>query len=229
MPRPTPLVLLLAGALAPAAQAAIARTQELAVLRTTQQARAQPAPKAASVGLVHATRPITSEHTVLPILRRARGADGRQWVDVMLPGRPNGLAGWIPASATHHAVTSWHIVVKLAARRVDVYSAGRVVRRFAAIVGKPATPTPQGQFFVEETVVMRRHDVGWPYALALSARSAVLQEFAGGPGQIALHGTGNIGGKLGSAVSHGCVRLSARAITWLAGRVGPGVPVTITG
>lgn len=73
-----------------------------------------------------------------------------------------------------------------------------------------------------------RYDVGAPYALALSARSEVLQEFAGGPGQIAIHGTNNVGGVLGSAASHGCVRLDTKAISWLAARIGPGVPVTIT-
>lgn len=70
--------------------------------------------------------------------------------------------------------------------------------------------------------------MGAPFALALSARSNVLQEFAGGDGQVALHGLANIGGVLGSAVSHGCVRLDNGAMRWLAARIGPGVPVTIT-
>nr|MDP9491050.1 L,D-transpeptidase [Actinomycetota bacterium] len=65
-------------------------------------------------------------------------------------------------------------------------------------------------------------------ALALSARSNVLQEFAGGPGQIAIHGVANIGGTLGTASSHGCVRLADRSIRWLAARIAPGVPVSIT-
>ena len=69
---------------------------------------------------------------------------------------------------------------------------------------------------------------GAPYALALSARSDVLQEFEGGPGQIALHGIANLGGTIGTAVSHGCVRLANRSITWLAARISAGVPVTIT-
>ena len=68
---------------------------------------------------------------------------------------------------------------------------------------------------------------GAPFALAISARSGVLQEFDGGPGQIALHGRANIGGRLGTAVSHGCIRLGDRAIEWLGARIGPGVPVTI--
>ena len=69
--------------------------------------------------------------------------------------------------------------------------------------------------------------VGAPFALALSARSNVFQEFDGGPGQIALHGLANVGGQLGTAVSHGCVRLSASALAWLVLRVGPGTPVSI--
>ena len=69
---------------------------------------------------------------------------------------------------------------------------------------------------------------GAPFALALSARSDVLQEFAGGPGQIAIHGVANLAGTPGTAVSHGCVRLADRDIRWLAARIAPGVPVTIT-
>jgi len=38
----------------------------------------------------------------------------------------------------------------------------------------------------------------------------------------------NVGGVLGSAVSHGCVRLADAAMRWLVVRIGPGVPVSIT-
>jgi hypothetical protein len=119
------------------------------------------------------------------------------------------------------------VVVDVDARRVLVYRAGRVLRRYRAIVGSPATPTPRGDTFVEENISLGRDLVGAPFALALSARSSVLQEFAGGPGQVALHGLGNVGGELGTAVSHGCVRLADDAITWLAARLDPGVPVTV--
>ena len=77
-------------------------------------------------------------------------------------------------------------------------------------------------------VALSPSDGGAPFALATSARSQVLQEFAGGPGQIALHGTRNISGALGTAVSHGCIRLSPAAITWMARRIGGGIPLTIT-
>ncbi len=74
---------------------------------------------------------------------------------------------------------------------------------------------------------MSPYETGGPYALATSARSNVFQEFEGGPGQIALHGTNNLVGSLGTAASHGCIRLSTRAITWMARRIGAGVPLTI--
>jgi lipoprotein-anchoring transpeptidase ErfK/SrfK len=118
-------------------------------------------------------------------------------------------------------------VLKLRARRVTVFRFGRVVRRFRAVIGKPATPTPRGRFFIEEALTLSSHEAGGPFALATSARSNVLQEFEGGPGQIALHGTDNLSGALGSAVSHGCIRLGTRAITWLAKRIRGGVPLTV--
>lgn len=205
----------------------VAPTQRLAVLVTSQQALSRPGPGAAPVAFQQAERPLTGEPTTLPVVGRWRDASKRIWLHVRVPGRPNGRTAWIRQSGTRLATTPWHVVVDLSSRRVVVYRGGRVVRSFAAIIGKPSTPTPRGEFFVEETVALRSGDPGAPFALALSARSYVLQEFAGGPGQIALHGLSHVGGVLGTAVSHGCVRLDTAAITWLAMRLGPGVPVTI--
>ena len=84
-------------------------------------------------------------------------------------------------------------------------------------------------YFIEEGLSLSPHETGGPFALATSARSNVFQEFAGGPGQIGIHGTDNLSGAPGTAVSHGCIRLRTRAISWLAKRVGAGVPLTITG
>ena len=165
---------------------------------------------------------------MLPVLGDTTGADGIVWLHVRLPGRPNGRTGWIKRVATAASTTKWHIVVKTSSRRVIVYRNGRPVRTDRAVVGKPSTPTPHGTFFVEEAIQLRSSDAGAPFALALSARSNVLQEFNGGPGQIGLHGLSNVGGVLGSAVSHGCVRLANATMRWLVLRIGPGVPVTIT-
>jgi lipoprotein-anchoring transpeptidase ErfK/SrfK len=177
--------------------------------------------------LVPANRPITGERTTLPVVGQATGPGGIRWLHVMLPGRPNGSTGWVTQQGTRKLTTSWHIVVNLGQRRVTAYRSGRAVRAFRAVVGKPSTPTPTGNFFVEETVRMSPGEPGGPFALATSARSNVLQEFEGGPGQIALHGRDNLGGTVGSAESHGCVRLDTAGIDWLVKRVEPGTPVTI--
>jgi len=203
-------------------------TQALAILLGSHAAMAAPDERSAVLQLVGARRPLTGERTVLPVIGRRSGADGVGWLDVRLPGRPNGHTGWIRQRATVASTTRWHIVVETSWRRVIVYRNGRPLRVFRAVVGKPSTPTPPGQFFVEESIALRPTDVGAPFALVLSARSNVLQEFDGGPGQIALHGLSNVGGVLGTAVSHGCVRLANAAMRWLALRIGPGVPVTIT-
>jgi lipoprotein-anchoring transpeptidase ErfK/SrfK len=198
-------------------------TQRLAALRNAHEAFSKPSRESAPLGQVQARRPLTGEQTVLPVIGASVG-----WLHVMLPGRPNGHTGWIRRQATILRTTGWHLVVETSSRRVIVYRRGHAIRVFKAVVGKPSTPTPHGQFFVEESIRLRATDVGAPFALALSARSTVLQEFDGGPGQIALHGLDNIGGVLGTAVSHGCVRVANHAIRWLVVGIGPGVPVSIT-
>jgi lipoprotein-anchoring transpeptidase ErfK/SrfK len=230
--RTIPICLLALGALAgPAAASVRIAPQQLVVLVLTNHS-VSAKPGGAPVTTVKATRPLGHARTVLPVLSRTGDLRGRVWLRVRLPGRAVAGAkppatGWISASHTQLRTTPWHIVVNLHARRVIVYKAGHVVRSFAAVVGKPATPTPTGQFFVEEDLSLTKDQVGAPFALATSDRSDVFQEFDGGPGQIALHGLDNVGGQPGTAASHGCVRLADGNITWLAEHTGAGTPVSI--
>jgi lipoprotein-anchoring transpeptidase ErfK/SrfK len=214
---------------APAGAAAtrVAVSQALVALLNDHAVRTGPGTARQLLESVAARRPLTRVQTVLPVIGRRRAGDGSLWVRVRLPGRPLGHTGWIAAANTRTDTTAWHIVVRLRGRQVVVYRDGVVQRRFAAVVGKPSTPTPQGRFFVEEAVALAAGDSGSPFALATSARSQVLQEFEGGAGQVALHGTGNLSAPLGTAASHGCIRISPRAITWLSSRIGGGTPLTI--
>jgi lipoprotein-anchoring transpeptidase ErfK/SrfK len=223
---------LLGLALAPAARAAVAPQQETVALLTAHGVRERPKAGDRMVTSIAATRPITAARTVLPVIGVSVDRRGWTWLRVRLPGRTLGATppprvGWINASHTVRSATAWHIVADVDARRVNVYQYGRRVRRFTAIVGTRSTPTPRGEYFIEESVRLSPDAPGAPFALATSARSAVLQEFAGGPGQIALHGLRNIGGKLGTAASHGCIRLADRAVTWMAARIGSGVPLSV--
>lgn len=219
-----------ASVVAPAAGARRLRVQarqQLALLLTAHRAYRTPSAGSAQNAFVPANRPITGERTTLPVVGHITGVGGIRWLHVMLPGRPNGSTGWIAQQGTRRLETSWHVIVNLARRRIMAYRDGRLVRTFQAVVGKPSTPTPTGAYFVEETVRMARGEPGGPFALATSARSNVLQEFEGGPGQIALHGLDNLGGTPGNAESHGCIRLSTTGIDWLIARIEPGTPVTI--
>jgi len=209
------------------AHAAVKPTQELAALLAAHDVFAAPSRDAARIGRLDTRRPLTATRTVLPVVGHSTGVYGVRWLRVRLPGRPNGRTGWIKRRQTAAWTTSWRIVVRTSTRRVLVYRDGRAVRTFAGVVGAPSTPTPHGEFFVEEAIELRPWEVGAPFALALSARSNVLQEFAGGPGQIGLHGLANVGGVPGTAASHGCVRLDGGAMRWLVRRIGAGVPVTI--
>jgi lipoprotein-anchoring transpeptidase ErfK/SrfK len=206
------------------APGAPAPSQRLAVLNNDTEAFRAPDDGSASAGEVNEVRPITGERTVLPVV----GSSGAGWLEVLLPGRPDSHTGWIRTASVSLTLTEWHIVVDLSTRQVSVFDDGHLTRTFPAVVGKPSTPTPTGNFFVEETVPLSAASSGAPFALALSARSNALAEFDGGPGQVALHGIANIGGVPGTAVSHGCVRLTTPDISWLAAHISSGVPVTIT-
>jgi lipoprotein-anchoring transpeptidase ErfK/SrfK len=208
------------------ARANVGTAQPLVALLRDHVVQVRPRDRAPHLESVRALRPLTGVRTVLPVLGRARSTDGKRWVHVRLPGRPNAHAGWIAARQTRQTATEWRLTLKLSARLITVYRDGRASHRFRAVVGKPSTPTPTGHFFVEEPLAIPGQ-VGGPFALATSARSDVLQEFEGGPGQIAIHGTDYLAGALGSAASHGCIRLSTAAITWLAHRIGSGVSLII--
>jgi lipoprotein-anchoring transpeptidase ErfK/SrfK len=228
--------LLAAPACAQAAPAAarphIAAHQDTVALLAAQSVRSGPTTGDAVVAHVKAHGTMTRARTVLPVLGQSIDSTGGSWLQVRLPGRTlkgtqPPATGWISAANTRASATDWHLVVNRRARSVTVYNNGRRVRSYKAIVGKRSTPTPRGEFFVEENVRLPGGRPGAPFALATSARSKVFQEFEGGPGQIALHGLTNVGGSLGTAVSHGCVRLANRSISWLAARIKPGDPVTI--
>jgi len=173
----------------------------------------------------------TGEPQVLLVLSSAwRG--GREWLRVLLPIRPDGSAGWIPRDDAVLSSTPYWITVDKRARQVRAYRSGTLVRAFPAVIGKPATPTPDGLAAIYE--IDRQSDptgfIG-SWALPLTILSNTLSNFGGGPGRIAIHGRGgaSLNDPLGSARSHGCVRVDNSQIAWLARTVPQGTPVQISG
>jgi lipoprotein-anchoring transpeptidase ErfK/SrfK len=166
----------------------------------------------------------------LLVLATRTGSDGQLWLRVLLPIRPNGTSAWIPAATTDLSATPWRIVISTERRAVSVFQNGNRVRTFRAVVGKPSTPTPHGRFAVYEHVPLADPNgfLG-PWALHLTALSNALRRYDGGPGRIAIHGRGgaSLRDPLGSARSHGCIRIDNAAIRFLAAHVPDGAPVEI--
>jgi lipoprotein-anchoring transpeptidase ErfK/SrfK len=131
------------------------------------------------------------------------------------------------------SLTRWRITVSRRARTLDVSRDGRRIRRFRVVVGAPSTPTPGGLVSIIGVWRWNRADFLGSYVMPLTAHSDVLQEFGGGDGRVGIHGRGGASllDPLGSAASHGCIRLSNQAIEWVVRHVGadrlPGIPVRV--
>ena len=165
------------------------------------------------------------------LVLNARVLDGTTWLRVLLPRRPNGSSVWIDSDLVRLTRTTWRIDISLGRRRVTLLRGGRAVHSWPAVVGKPSTPTPTGLFSVYQRV--RQPDPNaflGSWALLLSGFSNVLRRFDGGPGRFAIHGRGGASllDPLGTARSHGCIRIDNSAIDVLAAHVGDGTPVQIS-
>jgi lipoprotein-anchoring transpeptidase ErfK/SrfK len=166
--------------------------------------------------------------TVLSVLGAVVRKDcSAAWYRVALPIRPNGARGYVSARSVELSRVRTRIVVDLSARRLTLYRKGRPVLRALAGVGAPGTPTPTGNFYVDQRLIPADPSGPWgPGAIGISAHSTVLQYawIQGAP--IAIHGT-NEPGSVGRAVSHGCIRLDNEVLSRLFARTPAGTPVTI--
>jgi lipoprotein-anchoring transpeptidase ErfK/SrfK len=200
----------------------------LLILDRPVDARAAPDAGARVVGALPVWTRFTRSRMTVPVVETATGSGGVRWVRVRLPMRPNGATGWVPADAGSAGATGWEIVIRREERRALVLDDGKLQASFAVVVGKPSTPTPLGTFFVVDKMQLASGVTEGPWALATSAYSNVLSDFAGGDGEVALHGTVGLADPLGTFSSHGCVRFAPAAITWIANHVGLGAPVIVT-
>jgi lipoprotein-anchoring transpeptidase ErfK/SrfK len=188
--------------------------------------RRRPAPAAKAVARL---RYFTEDQLpeVYVALEQARGADGRAWVRVRVPMRPNGTTGWVP----RRSLNDWHVSTKFLwvgrrTHRALLFNRGRVVWRSRVGVGKRATPTPAGRFYVRERIRnLGGAGIYGPIAFGTSAYSR-LSDWPGG-GVIGIHGT-NEPRLIPGAISHGCVRVPNRAVLRLARLLEIGTPVLIT-
>lgn len=187
--------------------------------------------------VVHDAPDATSPARTLPAVNEFGSAlallvtddDRPGWVEVLLPGRPTGATAWLPldGSGVELRPVTTEIVVDLAARTLTLTDAGEVVLTTPVAIGAADAPTPTGRFSVTDKLQDPNPNGAYgPFALGLSGRSEVLTDFAGGDGQIGIHGT-NDPSSIGQDVSHGCIRVPNEVIEQLNELLPLGTPVVV--
>ncbi len=197
------LAAVVAAVAAPAAGAAPSPYPAAGTLvRATVVARAAPSRTARAVKTIHQFRPDFRPQIVLAVARRT-GSDGRPWLELELPMRPNGTTGWIPAAAASVSRVHLRIVVHRGLRRLDLFRDGKLIDTTRVAVGMPGAETPLGHFYAAALFEPTDPFYG-PFGIEASAYSR-LSDWPGG-GVVGIHGT-SMPWLIGQAVSHGCVRV----------------------
>jgi lipoprotein-anchoring transpeptidase ErfK/SrfK len=184
--------------------------------------RARPRTRSARIGTLQLQTPDGFLQSYL--LLRERPSSSGWWVQLRIPGRPNGRTGWVPRGALDSFNdTNMEIVVDRATRQLTLYRAGRVILQAPVGVGKPSTPTPPGHFWITESFASTDPFYG-PWAFATSDYST-LSEWPGG-GIVGLHGT-NQPSLVPGDPSHGCIRLHNADVLRMASLVAIGTPLLV--
>ena len=188
--------------------------------------RAKPNDKSKTIGRL---RQLTEDGypEVYLLLRAYTDADGREWTQIRVPGRPNGRVGWVTRdNLGDFKTTRWQIVVNRRTLRMTVYWNGKRRWRRPVGIGKHSTPTPAGRFWIRERIKVRdSKSPYWPYALG-TANYSTLSEWPGG-GVVGIHGDWNQPQLIPGRPSHGCIRMHDGDVAWLARHVPVGTPLRI--
>ncbi len=119
------------------------------------------------------------------------------------------------------------MTVDLSERTLTVRDSGRQILKDRVVVGAKLTPTPTGQFAVDAPVDQPKSSELGPRVLALAAYSRALARYQGGLPQVAFHAYEKLGAPLGTASSHGCIRMRQATLNRLLKLLDRGTPVLI--
>ena len=148
----------------------------------------------------------------------------RKWLQIRIPGRPNGRKGWVrDENLSNLRTVRTHLTIDRGRLTATLRKRGKVIWRSRVGVGAPGTPTPGGKFWIRERLRGDGAAYG-PWAFGTAAYSS-LSEWPGG-GVIGIHGT-NQPGLIPGRPSHGCIRVPNWKITQLVRRMPVGTPLLI--
>jgi lipoprotein-anchoring transpeptidase ErfK/SrfK len=157
-------------------------------------------------------------------------ADNCKWLNVHLPVRPNGSTGWVKRDDVTVKEQDFHIDVFLDEFNLKAYQGDEVILDVPIGVAAENSPTPGGLYYTTELLKSSDPTYG-PWAFGLSGFSEKYTTYNSGQGQLGLHGTDQPE-KIGTKVSHGCIRLKNEDIEKLVSAVQAasseqGIPVQV--
>ena len=153
--------------------------------------------------------------------------DAGEWLRVMIPARPNQLEGWVRAADVETSTHSYRMELSLSDFTLKVYDGDEVIEETQVVIGKDATYTPTGRFYLNEKIEQSNPGgVYGPWVLSTNAYSESLDTFDGGLPVVAFHGT-NQPELIGTQASNGCIRMPNDVVTRLAETLPAGTPVDI--
>ena len=148
------------------------------------------------------------------------------WFKALLPLRPNGTTGYIPAAALSLSRSPYSLVVDRETFTLTVWKGPRPIHRFPVGLGTGQTPTPVGLFYLASLLEPPvEGTIYGDYAYGLSGYSEVVTDWEGG-GIVGLHGT-NDPSSIGRRASHGCIRMRNEDIARLVDLLPLGTPILI--
>jgi lipoprotein-anchoring transpeptidase ErfK/SrfK len=148
------------------------------------------------------------------------------WLLVDIPVRPNGSTAWVHLSDVILSTHDARIMVDLSEMRLWAWEDGVLVAEGAIGLGTDETPTPPGNYFLNEIQAQEDPDTLFgSWILGTSGFSEVLDVVEGGDPAVAIHGT-NDPSVLGTRVSLGCIRVHEDVVERLA-RLPLGTPVEV--
>jgi lipoprotein-anchoring transpeptidase ErfK/SrfK len=187
--------------------------------------RAQPSSSAPAVTTLE-TRTTDGTQNIVLVLDGVDFSSTETWYRVRLAILPNNSTGWVRGENLGRLfAVHTHLYVDLARMTATLKRDGATVFEAPVGIGRPASPTPRGEFYVRNKLAGFDDPFYGPVAFGTNARSAVLTDWPDG-GFVGVHGT-NRPALVPGRVSHGCIDLRNGELLRLARLMPVGTPLTI--
>jgi hypothetical protein len=164
---------------------------------------------------------------VYVVLQSRLDDEERVWLQIRIPGRPNGRTGWVrEEQLSNLKEVETQLTIDRRTLRATLRKRGRKVWSSPVGIGAPGTVTPKGRFWVRERLRnLGGNPIYGPWAFGTSAYSNTLTDWPGG-GVVGIHGT-NQPQLIPGRPSHGCVRVPNANIVRLVKLMPIGTPIRI--